>query len=200
MSRLTACLEDFNRKERYWLIRNALGDPDELLPLSPSFRETIAKETGLDIPADAWWAIDYHIDWLFGAAQSYLCKDIRGDYRKDLLTGSQEDFDFVIAYGTTLIVIEAKAMGIWEEEQYNSKFNRLDRLEQSLFRECGFTLHRLALSPTRPLEKFKAQWIELRMDEKRERFTVLKRSPGGENPTHWQLSSVANPGHKRQPV
>lgn len=196
MNRLIACLEDFNRKERYWLIRNALGDPDKPIPLDPSFRATILKEAGLDIPADAWWAIDYHIDWLFGALRTYLSADRCGAYQHDLLTGSQEDFDFVIAYGTTLIVIEAKATGSWDRKQYHSKFDRLERLEHSLFRECGLTLHPLVLSPGAPPKDFKARWIKLRMDEKREHFTVLKRSPDGKNPTCWILDKVANPGHK----
>lgn len=196
MSRLTQCLEDFNRKERYWLIRNALGEPDKPVPLARSFCDSLSKETGLDVPQDAWWAIDYHIDWLFGALQAYLGQETSGVYQTELLTGSQEDFDFVVAYDKTLILIEAKAMGHWKPAQYESKFGRLGKLEESLFNACGLTVKSLALSPRKPTKKIGSGWVELSMDRERTHFTVLTRSPDAKNPIHWRLDSVANPGHK----
>lgn len=154
VSDLTECLERFNRKERYWLIRNALGDPGAPMLLAPSFLKTLREKTKLEIPDDAWWAIDYHIDWLFGALQCFLRRDEKGAYHADLLTGSQEDFDFVVAYDRTLILIEAKATGPWRTVQCESKFERLDRLEKTLLKECGLTVKTLVLSPTPPPEKF----------------------------------------------
>lgn len=197
MSRLTACLEDFNRKERYWLMRYALGEPGRPIPLARPFRDAISLETGLDIPADAWWAMDYHIDWLFGALQSYRGKETCGAYRKDLLTGSQEDFDFVIAYATTLILIEAKATGRWRSKQHKSKFERIQRLEDALLQECGVTVRSLLLSPGRPPEGIPGRWIPLPIDGERKYFSVLKRWPDGVNPSHWQLDTVANPGYRK---
>lgn len=206
VSDLTECLERFNRKERYWLIRNALGDPGAPMLLAPSFLKTLREKTKLEIPDDAWWAIDYHIDWLFGALQCFLRRDEKGAYHADLLTGSQEDFDFVVAYDRTLILIEAKATGPWRTVQCESKFERLDRLEKTLLKECGLTVKTLVLSPTPPPEKFAgmseclgrafSNWIELSMDGQREHFTVLKRVPGAVKPTEWQIDRVRNPGYK----
>jgi hypothetical protein len=73
---LVECLKLFNRKERYWLIRNALGQNSGDLPLSDSFRQKLGKEIGTEIPVEAWWALDYHIDWLFGALVLDCAPDI----------------------------------------------------------------------------------------------------------------------------
>jgi hypothetical protein len=64
---LSECLELFNRKERYWLIRNVLGEPASDFPLSQSFRERLSETIQISIPCGAWWEMDYHIDWLFAA-------------------------------------------------------------------------------------------------------------------------------------
>ncbi len=64
---LVECLKAFNRKERYWLLRNALGAPALELLLSGAFRDRLGKLLDTDIPSDAWWAMDYHIDWVFAA-------------------------------------------------------------------------------------------------------------------------------------
>jgi hypothetical protein len=67
---LPAALERFKRKERNLLVQAMLGHNEEKpLQLADSFLHKIAG--ALDdlksIPADAWWATDYHISWLAGA-------------------------------------------------------------------------------------------------------------------------------------
>jgi hypothetical protein len=69
MDSLAQVLERFNRKERNLLIRAILSDkkPPPPPPLSEGFRQKVTDKLGFPIPADAWWATDYHISWLAGA-------------------------------------------------------------------------------------------------------------------------------------
>lgn len=136
-------LEMFNRKERYWLLRNAIGELHSDLPLSSSFRERLGAVIKQNIPEDAWWAMDFHIDWLFGA----LVLDRIGSARPELFSnplapeapkipsrrlirGTQEDFDLVIAFDRTIILIEAKGVTNWGNEQLASKCRRLQEWDQ----------------------------------------------------------------------
>ncbi|SOC37295.1 hypothetical protein SAMN05892877_10498 [Rhizobium subbaraonis] len=140
---LVECLRLFNRKERYWLIRNALGEKNQELPLSNSFRERLGKVIDTNIPADAWWALDYHIDWLFGAlvldrtpedAESKPienpCVSEENEPPRRLIRGNHEDFDFVIAFDRTVVLIEAKGVTSWGNGQLSSKHQRLCEWER----------------------------------------------------------------------
>ena len=73
MRSLVKALERFNRKERNLLVRAATGNRESPLQLSLDFRERIAAALGLreGIPADAWWATDYHIAWLAAVIDSW---------------------------------------------------------------------------------------------------------------------------------
>ena len=142
MSRtLVECLKLFNRKERYWLIRNALGQDGGELPLSESFRRNLGKEIGTEIPADTWWALDYHIDWLFGALALDGAPDIDSATilknpsvptaaGRRLIRGTHEDFDFVVAFDRTIVLVEAKGVTSWGNSQMSSKHQRLCEWEQ----------------------------------------------------------------------
>jgi hypothetical protein len=137
-------LERFNRKERNLLIRDILGDEAKPPRLSGQFRERLTKKLGLlsEIPEDAWWATDYHIDWLAGALLTYmngdpahpeqildLVMDNKFDFVKgkksDLVMGNQEDIDLVVAAGDDLILVEVKAYGYFGTEQVTRKLKRL---------------------------------------------------------------------------
>ena len=131
-SELVKSLQCFNRKERYWLIRTALGDQN----LSRKFREDLTEAFRLQnqevvIPQYAWWAVDFHVDWLFGALSKLNSADSAGtvfpnnDFQ---IKGTQEDFDMVIAFDQTLIVLEAKAGEAWNKGQMDKKMKRLELL------------------------------------------------------------------------
>lgn len=64
---LVDSLQRLNRKERYWLLRNALGRSGADLSLSRAFLQRLGQKIERSIPPSAWWAMDYHIDWLFSA-------------------------------------------------------------------------------------------------------------------------------------
>ncbi len=130
---LVGALAKFNRKERYWLLRNSIGN----VGLTKSFVGRLKDALQLKIPDDAWWAIDYHFDWLAGA----MCclggkKDVTLQQAGKLIAGNQEDVDLIVAFKNTIILIEAKADTGWSESQRNSKLDRLDDL-RGLIEELG---------------------------------------------------------------
>jgi hypothetical protein len=133
---LTQCLEVFNRKERYWLIRNCCGNGENLaLPLGEKFRaklEAINELRGIDFE-NAWWAMDYHIDWLIAGLTLYQEQNvgktrIQNDGYK--ICGTQEDFDFIVCSGNTLIFIEAKLSSGWDKTQLSKKLKRLVGMDE----------------------------------------------------------------------
>lgn len=132
---LVDALKKFNRKERYWLIRNALGPSSA--QLGKNFRHAIGALLGIQIPEDAWWAMDYHLDWLVGALALERGSKMTDDAPINtvvqvngmpvaLVQGNQEDIDLVVAFGNTLILIEAKGDTSWSNTQLNSKIPRLE--------------------------------------------------------------------------
>lgn len=131
---IVEALRQFNRKERYWLIRNALGPSSG--QLGEDFRNAIGALLGIQVPEDAWWAMDYHLDWLVGALALERDGGMVGDAQLNLVAhvnnepvalvqGNQEDVDLVVAFGSTLILIEAKGDTSWSNTQLNSKVARL---------------------------------------------------------------------------
>lgn len=136
-SPLVTLLSRLNRKERYWLLSDALGKP--MPALSPDYRERLRQVIGVEIPENAWWAMDYHFDWLHAALSSWPNFDIvlphapqpngvTGKNDKPPITGTQEDIDLLIAFGDTLILVEAKAATGWTNAQMASKAKRLANL------------------------------------------------------------------------
>jgi hypothetical protein len=53
----------FNCKERFFLIGKALGNPE--FRLDESFRVEVANTLQLNIPHDAYPAMDYHLEWIY---------------------------------------------------------------------------------------------------------------------------------------
>ncbi len=130
MSDLIEFLESFNRKERFFPASQALGN----FQLSDHFRRKPGKTVCAEIPAGAFAAMDYHLDWL---ADSLIANQ-RGDTSepfenpKQVIKGNQEDIDPLIAFREEemyyLIPVEAKAYGSWDNEQIKSKAKRLKKL------------------------------------------------------------------------
>lgn len=160
MSRLSDTLSVFNRKERYWLLRNAIGESFE--NLGEGFRGRLNDMLGFSVPREAWWAMDYHFDWLAAGIYCYakninLAENVRNPsfkpelmrlaiedvdlpdkhnefirVDKSLLTATQEDIDLIISFDETIILIEAKADSAWNSKQYVSKLNRMRALRNFL--------------------------------------------------------------------
>ena len=179
---LVQSLENFNRKERYWLFQHAIGNH----PLSEKFRFDLYKllnppeiklvtVKSVEIPAEAYWAIDYHFDWIAGAITEFagLASQFpnapfkQEEGKSKLILGNQEDIDLLIAFEHTLILVEYKAGGNWYG-QLKSKKRRLcllKKLIESHVREQTIDVHFVTVCP-KDKQKNEKLWLPLEYDEK----------------------------------
>lgn len=149
---LVTVLRQFNRKERYWLLRNALGKGSE--SLCDDFRRALSTVVGIEVPDDAWWAMDYHLDWLIGVLHLLEGGAENAAQKNDaLVTGTQEDIDLVVAFANTLILIEAKAETSWSNKQLNSKVKRLEQIIDKNNLPAGLTIRFVLMSPSQPSQR-----------------------------------------------
>ena len=138
MTTLVEYLRRFNRKERFYLVGWALGR--QAFELDDAFRKSLAEETGLEIPSDAFVAMDYHLNWIHAAIHLMACgcgKDVHENSSAlvvgkstQMIEGNQEDIDLVVAFASDgayrLIAIEAKGDSPWDRVQLERKVQRLD--------------------------------------------------------------------------
>ena len=122
-------LKSFNRKERFFLVGWALGNRD--FRLSPAFRRELSSSLDLDVPAESFVAMDYHLDWIYASAFLAAAGDTNTAHPNmdSLITGTQEDIDLVVAYeggdGAHIVMVEAKGVTGWTNKQATSKAARL---------------------------------------------------------------------------
>lgn len=217
MSELTNILDRFNRKERNLLIRDALGHSDKALSLSDDFRERIGGALGdLEVPKDAWWATDYHLNWIAGAlalwrvGEQAIGTAQTNDQSKNpvrrLVERNQEDADLLVAFDETLILIEVKAFGYFTNRQLNSKFQRWRLLKrQSEFAKRKVKFHFMLMSRTEPaglnlppddLLPGRNKWPHavLKVHSPSQKLKVTGRKPGAAapepDPETWFIVSV----------
>jgi hypothetical protein len=162
VSELTDILDRFNRKERNLLIRDALGHSSgEALTLNDAFRNRIGTALGgLEIPKDAWWATDYHLNWIAGALVLWRCGEktigsaqinLSADSARRLVERTQEDVDFLIVFDTTMILVEVKAFGYFSNKQIDSKLDRWRLLKRrSELLGSNVTFHFMLMSRAKP--------------------------------------------------
>ncbi len=186
MSDLIEHLRSFNRKERFILLRETLGSDT----LGEVFRKRLGKAIGIKVPADAFVAMDYHLDWLqmalYLAANPSPPERIRND---GLVCGNQEDADLIVAFDggstTHIVLVEAKVETGWTNSQLKSKAKRLDLI----FGEGRpgvhlATPHHVLASPERPPPGIGTakwpDWMKLRDEPV---WMPLKRPAGLKKPT-----------------
>ncbi|MEO7360978.1 MAG: hypothetical protein ABI120_11650 [Gemmatimonadaceae bacterium] len=148
-------IKRFNAKERYWVLREVLGE----FPFIHNFAVRAAKAAGVEPPeitnSSLYFAMDYHLNWLYAALSGYgpgdgypnhrfsgpdeLADVVEGDggskagileEDRALIENSQEDVDLLLAWRradgvTQLILAEAKCTDRFTKEQLKSKANRL---------------------------------------------------------------------------
>lgn len=136
MTTLIERLEQLNRKERFLLMQAAIGK--EQFVLGEEFRKAVGAALKLNIPAGAFFAIDYHLDWLYVAIIS--CLEEQDLYPNDIgINQNQEDIDLLIAFDegdvTHLVLIEAKGVTSWGRGQIASKLRRLLVICEALRRD-----------------------------------------------------------------
>jgi hypothetical protein len=128
-------LKLFDRKERHLVIQNCLGQAATKLckTFCNDLAGTIGSRLQSSIRPDAWWAADYHLEWLAGAPVWHTehGPEDRERPRKngdDLIRGNQEDIDPIVASGGDVILLEAKGHLSWGNPQLTSKIRRLSTL------------------------------------------------------------------------
>jgi len=125
-------LREFNTKERYHLLRFAIGGED--WPLSPGFKDALKEGLGLTVPPCAYWAIDYHLDWLYAALVISAGGDPACPSPNDarIIEANQRDIDLVVAWPqgdwTHLLLAEAKFVSSFDNKQMASKAERLQQI------------------------------------------------------------------------
>lgn len=148
MPDLLDILESFNRKERFFLVAQALGQERNNKPaftLSPEFSEKLGKEVGVTIPQEpekVFVAMDYHLNWVHASLVLAHCTG--SQERIDRLNTkaieqNPEDVDLLVAFKDAggahhLIFIEAKGyntdgmsdgLSDLDKDQLESKAGRL---------------------------------------------------------------------------
>ena len=128
--RLIEWLEAFNRKERFFLVGNALGNTN--FNLSEEYRTKLHSVLGIHPPQHSFVAMDYHLDWihagLFLSRSANQLNNVH-ENKVPIVTANQEDIDLLVAFEdlgvTHLLMIEAKAATGWTNKQTLSKADRL---------------------------------------------------------------------------
>ena len=144
MTQAIEILRSFDRKERFAVLREALGFDAEAKTeansprLGDRFRERLSNCIGIDVPERAWLAMDYHLDWiemsLYLAAKGEVPD--KTPFRNEhfpKINQNQQDVDLLIAFEgdgtgeatTHMVLIEAKAYLGWNNAQLNGKAERL---------------------------------------------------------------------------
>lgn len=145
-------LRSFNSKERFFMVGYILGNPD--FKPSQTFVKEIENILNLKFPKELFTAMDYHIDWLYASLYLAFYEGQHNIYSNDekLITGNQEDIDFIIAFVQNnychIILIEVKGVMGWTNKQLRSKAMRLGKVFGQEGDKCpGVVPHFLMMSP-----------------------------------------------------
>ncbi|EKB17159.1 hypothetical protein HMPREF1168_03386 [Aeromonas veronii AMC34] len=208
-------LKSFNRKERFYLIGQMLGNPE--FRMDDNQLDKISKLIGLTIPRKYFAAMDYHLDWIY--ASLYLTKNnskscvernfieesgIETDYQ---ISGTQEDVDFLLAFVdekkiTHIVMIEAKGDSYFSNGQLDSKNKRFKAIFGNENTWPNVRPHFIICSPKKPqkinieepayfiFKNSKLPWFELDMGEGKNKVT--RCNEGGEpyvNGKYWTVEN-----------
>lgn len=169
MPDLLDVLASYNRKERFHLVKQALGGFQVCGALKQALKE---EDNSIEIPEKHFAAMDYHLDWIYASLYSYFGKqEDKGPFKNDrnIIKGSQEDIDFLIAYKDNggifhLIFLEAKGVTGWSNKQMDSKSARFKEILGQTASKWQIVPHFFLLSPRKPENlnvKSAWKWVEL---------------------------------------
>ncbi len=183
-TQLIELLESFNRKERFFLIGSALGNP--AFRLGRAFRTLLGEAFRLPVPADAFVAMDYHFDWLqvsLFLAQEAADEAAVHSNAARLVRGNQEDVDLLVAFAagetTHLMLLEAKAATSWTNKQMRSKADRLTRIFGDDGRRYPHVQPHVALLSPRPPQQLRTETWPGWMTPEGDAIWLPLRVPGG---------------------
>lgn len=193
MTEIIDNLRMFNRKERFFLVGMALGNPD--FKLCRGFRQSIGQTFALDIPEDAFAAMDYHLDWIYASLFLSFNENPSGMYAntESMIQATQEDIDFLVAYkdidACHIIMLEAKGVMNFTNRQLLSKVRRLSDIFGANGKKWeGVIPHFAIISPQKP-ERIDSRswpawlkrdgevtWIEMPIPDNLQRITRCDES------------------------
>ena len=104
--------------------------------LSKEFRGKLGSKLELQIPVDAYVAMDYHLDWLQGSLVITHPEVFEGSPFENsdcTVKGTQQDIDLLIAFNNTegsshIVLVEAKGYSPWNNNQMKSKVDRFKEI------------------------------------------------------------------------
>jgi len=168
MSELIEHLTSFNRKERFFLLRDALGK--DKFSLDKGFRSRLKDSLGLSIPPGAYVAMDYHLDWLQMAVYLAMSGDTDTLIPKGkVLAEDQEEFnknqmdvDLLIAFDegpkTHIVMVEAKLDTSWTNTQMDAKVARLKQVFPHPWDTDTIHPHFVLVSRSKPVKLGHEDW------------------------------------------
>jgi len=209
--RLLKRIREFNRKERYHLLTNAMGGE---FSLNEDFASKLSKAikqgdesppTKNELASDATYvAMDYHLDWLAAAVQS-ICdpnsdKPIGeriGNTLDDgfqVLRGNQEDIDLLVVTKhkekVWIILVEAKFDTGWSTKQLASKIRRLNWIVKM---SQGAIVPRLVAAEWRDYEIEELREFSWEKSKDQKYFLEFEKEWKSENDQLWMSEIVDFP-------
>jgi hypothetical protein len=211
-------LKSFNRKERFYLIGQMLGNPN--FRMDDTQLDEISRLIKVKIPSEYFAAMDYHLDWIY--ASLFLTQDydekifprnfIDNDKKVDLqISGTQEDVDFLLAFvdhenTTHIVMIEAKGDSYFNNAQLNSKNKRFKAIFGNEDTWPNVRPHFLLCSPKEPQkisienpayfiypQESQLIWFSLIMDTGKNKVTRCMDGEKNNKPSnegdHWKVES-----------
>lgn len=206
-------LKSFNRKERFYLIGQMLGNPD--FHMDETQLDEISKLIKVKIPSEYFAAMDYHLDWIYASlfltendaniafGRNFTEKDgIKIDYQ---ISGTQEDVDFLLAFvdhenTTHIVMIEAKGDSYFSNAQLDSKNKRFKAIFGNENTWPNVRPHFIICSPKKPqkinieepayfmFKDFKLPWLELDMGDGKNKVTRCNEDDKAyNNGKHWKV-------------
>lgn len=198
-------LESLDSHERPILFQWATGRRFEI---GDEVRGQLEKTIHRKIPADAFVAMDYTLDWLYAATVIQLGAEPSTSPQPwpanpSLLQASIEDIDLLIAWednGPHTVMVEAKGFTGWTNKQMQSKINRIAAIFASGL-EAVFDVHFVMTGPKLSKGLKTADWPEWTGSPERRHFVPIPDpgtryavqrctadgKPTSHMPTHWQL-------------
>ncbi|MFM5018232.1 hypothetical protein [Aeromonas veronii] len=207
-------LKSFNRKERFYLIGQMLGNPE--FRMDKTQLDEISRLIGITIPSEYFAAMDYHLDWIY--ASLFLTQEhdekifprnfIDNNKKVDLqISGTQEDVDFLLAFvdhenTTHIVMIEAKGDSYFSNGQLDSKSKRFKAIFGNENTWPNVRPHFIICSPKKPqkinieepayfmLKYFELPWLKLDMGDGKKKVTrCCKGGDSSHDGKHWKVES-----------
>ncbi len=127
-------LRRLNRKERFFLIGMALGNPE--FRLDATFRRELDRQFNLTVPEHAFVAMDYHLNWIYAACALAFDRPVQDCIYQNadkVVTGTQEDVDLLVSYQDSsgmchIVMLEAKGVTAFSNRQFQHKIDRMKQV------------------------------------------------------------------------